>query len=104
MSGAGGTAAGNGALLEEAEMSNAELARAVVSASALEGQQLGTSASTVRRMLEDAQPRWPVPRLVATVLSRRLRPCRRGHRVTTESRTQITHSGGSSGVSGPRVL
>lgn len=71
----GGTAAGNGALqalLEEAEMSNAGLARAVVSAAAREDKQLGTNATTVRRMLEGAQPRWPVPRLVATVLSRRL--------------------------------
>jgi hypothetical protein len=75
MTSEGGTAAGNGALqalLEEAEMSNAGLARAVVSAAAREDKQLGTNATTVRRMLEGAQPRWPVPRLVATVLSRRL--------------------------------
>ncbi len=76
MSGEGGTAAGGNtalrALLEEAEMSNAGLARAVVSADAREGKQLGTNATTVRRMLNGAQPHWPVPRLVATVLSRRL--------------------------------
>ncbi|MGH3838588.1 MAG: hypothetical protein ACRDSF_23275, partial [Pseudonocardiaceae bacterium] len=76
MGGEGGTAAGgNGALralLEEAEMSNAGLARAVVSAAAREGLHRATSTTTVRRMLDGAQPRWPVPRLVATVLSRRL--------------------------------
>ncbi|MGH3830392.1 MAG: hypothetical protein ACRDRS_08045 [Pseudonocardiaceae bacterium] len=76
MSGEGGTAAGgNGALralLDEAEMSNAGLARAVVSAAAREGKHAGTSATSVRRMLEGAQPRWPVPRLIATVLGRRL--------------------------------
>lgn len=76
MSGEGGTAAGgNGALralLEEAEMSNAGLARAVVSAAAREGRHLGTNTTSVRRILDGAQPRWPVPRLVATVLSRRL--------------------------------
>ena len=66
---------GNGvlrALLEEAEMSNAGLARAVISAAAREGRNLGTNATSVRRILDGAQPRWPVPRLVATVLSRRL--------------------------------
>ncbi|MGH4018515.1 MAG: hypothetical protein ACRDT0_04575 [Pseudonocardiaceae bacterium] len=76
MGGEGGTVAGGNtalrALLEEAEMSNAGLARAVVNAAAREGKHLGTSATTVRRMLGGAQPRWPVPRLVATVLSRRL--------------------------------
>ncbi len=76
MGGEGGMAAGGNtalqALLEEAEMSNAGLARAVVSSAAREGLHLGTSTTTVRRMLDGAQPRWPVPRLVATVLSRRL--------------------------------
>ncbi|MGH3803202.1 MAG: hypothetical protein ACRDTD_24345, partial [Pseudonocardiaceae bacterium] len=76
MSGEGGTAAGGNtalrALLEEAQMSNAGLARAVVSAAAREGLHIGTSVTSVRRMLDGAQPRWPVPRLVATVLSRRL--------------------------------
>ncbi|MGB6161924.1 MAG: hypothetical protein WBF75_05005 [Pseudonocardiaceae bacterium] len=76
MSGAGGTAAGGNtalrALLEEAEMSNAGLARAVISAAAREGKHLGTNTTSVRRILDGAQPRWPVPRLVAAVLSRRL--------------------------------
>ncbi|MGH3931808.1 MAG: hypothetical protein ACRDTF_17745 [Pseudonocardiaceae bacterium] len=75
MSGKGGTAASNTALralLEEAEMSNAGLAHAVVSAGAREGLYLATTTTSVRRMLEGAQPRWPVPRLVAAVLSRRL--------------------------------
>ncbi|MGH3874265.1 MAG: hypothetical protein ACRDSR_22650 [Pseudonocardiaceae bacterium] len=60
------------ALLAEAEMSNAGLARAVVNAAAREGRHLATTATTVRRMLNGAQPRWPVPRLIATVLTRRL--------------------------------
>jgi len=76
MSGAGGTVAGGNvalrALLEEAEMSNAGLARAVVSAAAREGKHLGTNTTSVRRILDGAQPRWPVPRLVTAVLSRRL--------------------------------
>ena len=76
MGSAGGAAAGGNtalrALLGEAEMSNAGLARAVVSAAAREGMHLATSATSVRRMLDGAQPRWPVPRLVAAVLSRRL--------------------------------
>ncbi len=76
MSGESGTAAGGNtalrALLAEAEMSNAGLARAVVNAAAREGMHLATSTTSVRRMLAGAQPRWPVPRLVATVLSRRL--------------------------------
>ena len=68
MSGAGGNTALR-ALLEEAEMSNAGLARAVVRAAAREGQHLSTNTTTVRRILDGAQPRWPVPRLVAAVLS-----------------------------------
>ena len=59
-------------LLDEVEMSNAGLARAVVAVGAQEGLHLGTSTTTVRRMLDGSQPHWPVPRLVATVLSRRL--------------------------------
>ncbi|MFI6031876.1 hypothetical protein [Amycolatopsis magusensis] len=59
-------------MLDEAGLSNAALARAVVHAGAEEGIHLGTSTSSVRRMLAGAQPRWPVPRLVATVLSRHL--------------------------------
>ncbi len=76
MGGEGATAAGGNtalrALLAEAEMSNAGLARAVVNAAAREGKHVGTSATSVRRMLEGSQPRWPVPRLIAAVLARRL--------------------------------
>ncbi|MGH3943290.1 MAG: hypothetical protein ACRDTG_32635 [Pseudonocardiaceae bacterium] len=76
MSDEGGTVAGGNtalrALLEEAEMSNAGLARAVVNAGAREGLHLATTTTSVRRMLQGAQPRWPVPRLIAAVLSRRL--------------------------------
>jgi hypothetical protein len=61
MSGKDGTAASGNtalwALLEEAEMSNAGLARAVVSAAAREGRHLGTGATSVRRMLDGAAPR-----------------------------------------------
>ncbi|MGH3931612.1 MAG: hypothetical protein ACRDTF_16760, partial [Pseudonocardiaceae bacterium] len=60
------------ALLEEGEMSNAGLARAVVTMAAEEGIHVGTNTTAVRRMLEGCQPHWPVPRLVAKVLSRRL--------------------------------
>lgn len=59
-------------LLHEAGMSNAGLARAVVAAGAEEGVHLGTNATSVKRMLNGCQPRWPVPRLVAKVLSRQL--------------------------------
>jgi len=57
------------ALLDEAGMSNAALARAVVTAGAEEGVHIGTNATSVKRMLDGSQPRWPVPRLVAKVLS-----------------------------------
>jgi hypothetical protein len=60
-------------LLDEAEMSNTGLASAVVAAGAREGLHLGTCTTSVRRMLEGCQPHWPTPRLVAAVLSRRLR-------------------------------
>jgi len=59
-------------LLEAAALSNAALARAVVSAGAREGIHLGTNATAVARMLQGSQPRWPVPRLVASVLAKRL--------------------------------
>ena len=59
-------------LVEEAGLSNAGLARAVVAAGAEEGVHVGTNTTSVRRMLDGCQPRWPVPRLVATVLSRAL--------------------------------
>jgi hypothetical protein len=60
-------------LLDEAGLSNAALARAVVAAGAKEGIHLGTNPTSVMRMLGGGQPRWPVPRLVAAVLSGRLR-------------------------------
>ncbi|MGH3804422.1 MAG: hypothetical protein ACRDTD_30645, partial [Pseudonocardiaceae bacterium] len=72
----GGVAGGNSALralMDEAGVSNAALARAVVAVGAEQGAHVGTSTTSVRRMLEGCQPRWPVPRLVATVLSRQLR-------------------------------
>ncbi|AHI01862.1 hypothetical protein [Kutzneria albida] len=62
----------NDALLADAELSNVALARSVVAAGAREGIHLGTTATTVARMLTGAQPRWPVTRLVAAVLSKRL--------------------------------
>lgn len=60
------------ALLGEAGMSNAALARAVVAEGAAEGVHLGTNPTSVKRMLDGTQPRWPVPRLVARTLSKRL--------------------------------
>lgn len=59
-------------LLDEAEMTNMALGRAVVAAAAREGTHLGTNTTSVRRMLDGGQPRWPAPRLVAAVLSGRL--------------------------------
>lgn len=61
------------ALLDEAEMSNGGLARALVTIGAREGRYLATSSTSVRRMLQGCQPHWPIPRLVAAVLSQRLR-------------------------------
>lgn len=66
-------------LLAEAGLSNGALARAVVATGAKEGVHLGTSTTSVKRMLEGAQPRWPVPRIVAKVLTTRL-----GYRVSIE--------------------
>ncbi|HEX7658076.1 MAG TPA: hypothetical protein VF444_01245 [Pseudonocardiaceae bacterium] len=60
-------------LLDEARLSNAALARSVVAAGAEEGVHIGTNTTSVARMLDGAQPRWPVPRLVAKVISRQLR-------------------------------
>ena len=59
-------------LLKTAELSNAGLARSIVGAGAREGIHLGTNATAVARMLQGCQPRWPVPRLVASVLATRL--------------------------------
>jgi len=72
MGGEGGNSALR-TLLDEAEMSNTGLARAVVVAGAKEGIHLGTGTTSVRRMLNGCQPWWPVPRLVAAALSQRLR-------------------------------
>jgi hypothetical protein len=58
MSGQGKNAALRG-LLDEAEMSHS----AVVAAGAREGKHLGTNTTSVRRMLDGCQPRWPAPRL-----------------------------------------
>lgn len=60
------------ALVDQAGLSNAALARAVVTAGAEEGVHVGTNTTSVRRMLDGCQPRWPVPRLVVKVLSRQL--------------------------------
>jgi hypothetical protein len=71
----GGVAGGHSALralLGEAGLSNAALAHAVVTAGAEEGVHVGTNTTSVRRMLDGCQPRWPVPRLVAKVLCRQL--------------------------------
>jgi tetratricopeptide (TPR) repeat protein len=60
------------ALLDEAGTSNTALARAVAAAGAEEDVHVGTNTTSVKRMLDGCQPRWPVPRLVAKVLSRHL--------------------------------
>ncbi|MGH3688201.1 MAG: hypothetical protein ACRDRE_16210 [Pseudonocardiaceae bacterium] len=59
-------------LMEEARLSNAALARAVVAAGAEEEAYVGTNTTSVRRILDGCQPRWPVPRLIAKVLSQAL--------------------------------
>lgn len=59
-------------LMDGATLSNGALARAVVTAGAEEGVHVGTNTTSVKRMLDGCQPRWPVPRLVAKVLSRYL--------------------------------
>jgi tetratricopeptide (TPR) repeat protein len=59
-------------LLDEAGLSNAALARAVVAAGAETGIHVGTNTTSAKRMLDGSQPRWPVPKLVARVLSRHL--------------------------------
>jgi hypothetical protein len=69
------SAGGNSALrvlMEEARLSNAALARAVVAAGAEEEAYVGTNTTSVRRILDGCQPRWPVPRLIAKVLSQAL--------------------------------
>ncbi len=59
-------------MVDEADMTNTGLAKAVVLAGAEEGIAVGTNTTAIRRMLDGSQPHWPVPRLVAKVLSRRL--------------------------------
>ncbi len=59
-------------MVDEADMTNAGLAKAVVLAGAEEGIHVATTTTSIRRMLDGSQPHWPVPRLVAKVLSRRL--------------------------------
>jgi hypothetical protein len=59
-------------LLIDADLSNRALARSVVAAGVTEGIHLGTTATSVRRMLDGSQPHWPVPRLVTAVLARKL--------------------------------
>ncbi len=71
MSGDGKNTALRG-LLDEAELSNIALGRAVVAAGAREGIHLATNTTSVRRMLDGCQPHWPTPRLVAVVLAGRL--------------------------------
>ena len=86
------------ALLDEAEMSNIALGRAVVAAGAREGIHLGTNTTSVKRMLDGCQPRWPAPRLVAAVLSRLFR-------VNTSSETfcagALAAGGSSTAISVP---
>ncbi len=60
-------------MLDEADMTNTALALAVVLVGAEEGIHVGTNTTAIRRMLDGSQPHWPVPRLVAKALSRRLR-------------------------------
>lgn len=64
-------------LMADAELSNKALANAVVAEGRQRGVHLGTTTTSVRRMLDGCQPRSPVPLLVAGVLSRRL-----GYRVS----------------------
>jgi hypothetical protein len=59
-------------LLGKAGLSSASLAKELVAAGAEEGVSLGTNTRSVRRMLEGCQPRSPVPKLVAKVLTRHL--------------------------------
>ncbi|TWP52193.1 hypothetical protein FKR81_11495 [Lentzea tibetensis] len=59
-------------LLAEAGLSNCALARAIVAMAEKEGLHLGTTTTSVKRMLQGAQPRWPVPRIAASVLTVRL--------------------------------
>ncbi|MFI6978240.1 hypothetical protein ACIBSV_06545 [Embleya sp. NPDC050154] len=67
--------AGNGdliALVAEAGFSRRELARWVNTVAERRGLHLGCSHTSVARWLEGAQPRWPIPELLAEALGRRL--------------------------------
>jgi tetratricopeptide (TPR) repeat protein len=58
--------------MAEAGISNAGMARAIVLAGRDQGVHLATTTTSVSRMVGGTQPRWPVPRLVAEVLTKRL--------------------------------
>jgi hypothetical protein len=64
----GGGFVGSGRIMGVTPAGDAPL----VAAGAVEGIHLGTTATSVRRMLDGTQPHWPVPRLVTSVLARRL--------------------------------
>lgn len=67
--------AGNGdlrALVEEAGLTRREIARWVNVVAERRGQHLGCTHTSVARWLDGAQPRWPIPDLLAEVLGRRL--------------------------------
>jgi len=67
--------AGNGdliALMEQAGLSRRELARWVNVMAERRGLHLGCSHTSVARWLEGAQPRWPIPELIAEAIGRRL--------------------------------
>ncbi|MYW02044.1 hypothetical protein [Streptomyces sp. SID3343] len=67
--------AGNGdliALVAEAGLSRRELARWVNVVAERRGLHLGCSHTSVARWFEGAQPRWPIPELLAEALGRRL--------------------------------
>ena len=74
-------------LLGEAGLTHASLAKAVVAAGAEEGLSLGTNTRSVKRMLEGCQPRSPVPKLVAKVLTRHL-----GHEIGVTDCGFVDHS------------
>ncbi|MGH3978200.1 MAG: hypothetical protein ACRDRZ_04235 [Pseudonocardiaceae bacterium] len=89
-------------LLDEAGMSNTGLGRAVVTAGAKEGIHRGTNTTSEKRMLDGCQPRWPAPRPVAAVLSRRLQrklECRYG-----SGRTRRRRRGSPGGAGGRTPL
>ncbi|NUP31732.1 MAG: transcriptional regulator [Streptomycetaceae bacterium] len=60
------------ALVEEAGLTRREIARWVNKAAERRGRHLGCTHTSVARWLDGAQPRWPIPDLLAEVLGRRL--------------------------------